>query len=155
MNIKNKPNKKLFGNDYVEQDYIFTWKDGKLFRPDHVTKGFQKVLKKSGFSHMRFHDLRHNCASIFHSKGYSLKNTEHSCRLQAMSLPLQLKYCPTTLQRSYQPYDTTQFLPTRYSISYGRQPYHTWSGRVNDVIFKKITYKLFFISLLRLKLVIF
>lgn len=61
------------GNEYVESDYIFTWKDGKLFRPDYVTKGFQKVLKKSGFSHMRFHDLRHSCASILHNKGYSLK----------------------------------------------------------------------------------
>ena len=40
---------------------------------DYVTKGFQKVLKKSGFSHMRFHDLRHSCASIIHDKGYSLK----------------------------------------------------------------------------------
>ena len=62
-----------FGNDYIESDYIFTWKDGKLFRPDYVTKGFQKVLKKSVFSHMRFYDLRHNCASILHDKGYSLK----------------------------------------------------------------------------------
>lgn len=73
LKIKQEENKKLFGNDYIESDYIFTWKDGKLFRPDYVTKGFQKVLKKSVFSHMRFYDLRHNCASILHDKGYSLK----------------------------------------------------------------------------------
>lgn len=80
LKIKQEENKKLFGNDYIESDYIFTWKDGKLFRPDYVTKGFQKVLKKSGFSHMRFHDLRHSCASILHDKGYSLKKIQEWLR---------------------------------------------------------------------------
>ena len=73
LKAKQEENKKLFGSEYMKSDYIFVWQDGKLFRPDYVTKGFQKVLKKSGFAHMRFHDLRHSCASILHDKGLELK----------------------------------------------------------------------------------
>lgn len=73
-------NQKLFGNDYLQSEYVFVWQDGRLFRPDYVTKGFQKVLKKSGFEHMRFHDLRHSCASILHDKGWSLKQIQEWLR---------------------------------------------------------------------------
>ena len=64
----------------MKSDYIFVWQDGRLFRPDYVTKSFQKVLKKSGFAHMRFHDLRHSCASILHDKGWSLKKIQEWLR---------------------------------------------------------------------------
>ena len=80
LKAKQEENKKLFGNEYIKSDYVFTWQNGKLFRPDYVTKGFQKVLKKSGFVHMRFHDLRHSCASILHDKGYSLKQIQEWLR---------------------------------------------------------------------------
>lgn len=73
-------NKKIFRNEYIKSDYVFVWQDGKPFRPDYVTRGFQKVLKKSGFEHMRFHDLRHSCASILHDKGYSLKQIQEWLR---------------------------------------------------------------------------
>jgi integrase len=58
IDLKNKQNenKKLFGNEYNESDYIFTWADGRLFRPDFLTKGFKKVLEKNNFPMMRFHD---------------------------------------------------------------------------------------------------
>lgn len=80
LKAKQEENKKLFGGEYVKSDYVFTWQDGKPFRPDYVTKGFQKVLKKSGFAHMRFHDLRHSCASILHDKGWSLKKIQEWLR---------------------------------------------------------------------------
>ena len=47
-----------------------------MFRPDCVTKGFQKILKKSGFSHIRFHDLRHSCARALYDKGWGLKDIQ-------------------------------------------------------------------------------
>jgi len=74
IDLKNKQNenKKLFGNEYNESDYIFTWADGRLFRPDFLTKGFKKVLEKNNFPIMRFHDLRHSCATMLHDKGWEL-----------------------------------------------------------------------------------
>ena len=65
--------KKLFNKLYYNSNYIFTWSDGRPFRPNYDTRGFQRVLKRNGFPKMRFHDLRHSRASTLHDKGYSLK----------------------------------------------------------------------------------
>ncbi len=34
------------------------------------------MLKKYGFRHIRFHDLRHLCASVLLSMGFSLKDIQ-------------------------------------------------------------------------------
>ncbi len=65
--------KKLFGNCYVESDYIFKWQDGSLIRPDVLTRSFQRVLKNHGLQHMRFHDLRHSTASMLFDLGWDIK----------------------------------------------------------------------------------
>lgn len=79
INLKNKQNenKKLFGKEYKESDYVFTWADGRLFRPDFLTKGFKKILKKNNFAMMRFHDLRHLCASMLREKKWDISDVQH------------------------------------------------------------------------------
>ncbi len=57
--------------------YIFTWTDGRLFRPDYVTRGFQRILKSHGLPKMRFHDLRHSTASILFDMGWSLEDVKN------------------------------------------------------------------------------
>lgn len=71
-----KMNRKLFGKEFQNTDYVFTWPDGRPYRPDYITKEFQKVLSKNNFPHMRFHDLRHSCASILYDKGWELKDIQ-------------------------------------------------------------------------------
>ena len=71
-----KMNRKLFGKEFLNSDYVFTWPDGRPYRPDYITKEFQKVLSKNNFPHMRFHDLRHSCASILYDKGWDLKDIQ-------------------------------------------------------------------------------
>lgn len=56
--------------------YVFVWPDGRPIAPDYVTRTFGKLLKKYGFPYIRFHDLRHSCASILLSKGMSLKDVQ-------------------------------------------------------------------------------
>ena len=58
-------------------DYIFTWPDGRLYRPDDVTRGFQRALLAHGLARMRFHDLRHATASILFDRGWSLADVQH------------------------------------------------------------------------------
>jgi integrase len=68
---------RLFGDCYENKDgYVFVWEDGKLFRPDSVTRGFQRVLKNKGLPHMRFHDLRHSTASILYDIGWDVKRIQ-------------------------------------------------------------------------------
>ncbi len=71
-----KNNKKIFGKEYQNTDYIFVWPDGRPYRPDYITREFQKVLAKNNFPKMRFHDLRHSCASILYDKGWDLKDIQ-------------------------------------------------------------------------------
>ena len=57
-------------------NYIFTWKDGRPYQPNYVTKEFQKVLARNNFPKIRFHDLRHSCASILYDKNWQLKDIQ-------------------------------------------------------------------------------
>jgi len=63
----------IFGRAYQKSDYIFVWPDGRRLSPDYLTQGFQHILRKNNFPHMRFHDLRHSAAS---NKGWGLKEIQ-------------------------------------------------------------------------------
>ena len=45
---------------------------GMLLKPNFITRHLQLVLKKHGLKHIRFHDLRHSCASLLLANGVSL-----------------------------------------------------------------------------------
>lgn len=68
-------NKLICGNTYHKEfeDYICVDFKGKLFRPEYITNHFQIILKNNGLRHIRFHDLRHSCASLLLSKGVPMK----------------------------------------------------------------------------------
>lgn len=69
-------NRRLFGQEYHPSDYVFTWPDGRLISPDHVTRKFAQLLKKHGLPHIRFHELRHSCASLLINEGFTLKDIQ-------------------------------------------------------------------------------
>lgn len=68
-------NKLICGNTYHKEfeDYICVDFKGKLFRPEYITDHFQIILKNNGLRHIRFHDLRHSCASLLLFKGVPMK----------------------------------------------------------------------------------
>lgn len=69
-------NSNLFGKSYNKNDYVFKWADGSPMSPDFVSKHFRKVLIKNGLPLIRFHELRHSCASLLLNNGMSLKDTQ-------------------------------------------------------------------------------
>ena len=66
----------IAGVPYFESDYVFTWEDGRPYRPDYIYKRFQKDLQKYGLKKMRFHDLRHSTASILFDRGWDIKDVQ-------------------------------------------------------------------------------
>ncbi len=78
LQIKSKENenRRLFGKEYTENDYIFKWDDGKQYKPDYVSHKFSKLLEQNDLPHIRFHDLRHSCASLLIAKGFTLKDIQ-------------------------------------------------------------------------------
>ena len=63
--------RKGYCTDYEE--YICTDALGKLYRPDYVSEHFALLLKKNGLRHIRFHELRHSCASLLLAKKVPMK----------------------------------------------------------------------------------
>ena len=45
-------------------------------RPNYLTEYFPKYIAKHGMPKMRFHDLRHACASLLLSNGISMKQIQ-------------------------------------------------------------------------------
>ncbi|PKM73097.1 MAG: site-specific integrase [Firmicutes bacterium HGW-Firmicutes-16] len=71
-----RANRKLFGREYAVNDYILKWDDGRPFAPDYVTHRFSELLEKNGLPHIRFHELRHSCASFLINMGFTLKDVQ-------------------------------------------------------------------------------
>ena len=74
LNLKEeeKLNRAFYGNSYVENDYIFKHEDGNPYRPDCITRSFQRVLARNGLKKMRFHDIRHTTASVLFDKRWDI-----------------------------------------------------------------------------------
>ncbi len=70
--------RELCGDCYFEGDseYIFVDKMGHLFRPDYVSDHFQVILRQNHLRKIRFHDLRHSCATLLVRHGASMKQVQ-------------------------------------------------------------------------------
>lgn len=71
-------NKKSYGLSYCQifDDYVFVNDCGYLMLPDYVSHTFHKILKKNNLKHIRFHDLRHSCASLLAAANIPMKNIQ-------------------------------------------------------------------------------
>ena len=71
-------NRKLCGNCYNHRygRYLFVDEMGNLIQPDRVSDGFARLLKAHGLRHIRFHDLRHSCASLLLKQGVPMKQIQ-------------------------------------------------------------------------------
>ena len=69
-------NKKFYGADYIENDYVFKWENGEPYNPSYITRKFSQLLEENDMPHIRFHDLRHSCASYLVSSGFQLKDIQ-------------------------------------------------------------------------------
>lgn len=78
MRDRQKDYKLLFGNEYQDSDYIFTWQNGQPFSPDYVTKAFKKIVERNEHlsSELAFHDLRKSCVAMMVEEGYSVKEIQ-------------------------------------------------------------------------------
>lgn len=75
---KQEKNKELCLDNYNQEylEYICVDNCGNLIRPDYVTETFLKLLKKKKLKIIRFHDLRHTCASILLKNGANMKEIQ-------------------------------------------------------------------------------
>ncbi len=59
------------GEHWTDTGLVFTTGLGTPLDTGTVIRGFQRLLRRAGLPHVRFHDLRHTCASLLLSQGTS------------------------------------------------------------------------------------
>ena len=71
-------NRRLCGNCYNREydGYICVNEIGDLIKPEYVSSTFAAFLEENGMRRIRFHDLRHSCASLMLSSGVSMKQIQ-------------------------------------------------------------------------------
>lgn len=76
MKVRQECCRKLCGNCYTESEYIFVNDMGEPYQPNYVTQHFKLVLRKNHLRSIRFHDLRHTCASLLLKNGVPMKDIQ-------------------------------------------------------------------------------
>ena len=71
-------NKQVCGNcyNYEYDGFVFVDELGERMRANYLTSAFPKFLEDHGLRRMRFHDLRHSCASLLLANGVHLKHIQ-------------------------------------------------------------------------------
>lgn len=71
-------NKAICGDCYNYQydGYVFVDEMGNRMKPNYLTTEFPDFCEKHGLRRMRFHDLRHSCASLLLANGVPLKQIQ-------------------------------------------------------------------------------
>jgi integrase len=78
LNVKEqqKSDALLYGNSYIQSDFVCRWKDGQPIKPNYISQNFKKFLVKNDIKPVRFHDLRHSAATSLLGKKYSLYDVQ-------------------------------------------------------------------------------
>ena len=78
LKAEQSANQKVCGNCYCQDylEYIYVDAMGHLIKPNFITQHFEILLKKNNLKKIRFHDLRHSCASLLYANGVALKDIQ-------------------------------------------------------------------------------
>lgn len=70
--------RKLCGRSYCKEylDYIFVNEIGERWKPRYLSDGFKRILEQNGLRRIRFHDLRHTCASLLLANNVPMKKIQ-------------------------------------------------------------------------------
>ncbi len=70
--------RKLCGRSYCKEylDYIFVNEMGERLKPSYLSDGFKRILEQNDLRRIRFHDLRHTCASLLLANNVPMKKIQ-------------------------------------------------------------------------------
>ena len=78
IHAEQESNRRLCGKSYNKKEgvYIYTDALGNRVKPDYLSSAFPKFMENNGFKRIRYHDLRHSCASLLLANGVPLKQIQ-------------------------------------------------------------------------------
>lgn len=78
MKRAQEANRALCGKSYNKEylEYVYVDQLGNLIKPGYLSDRFPKFLENNGLRRIRFHDLRHSCATLLYANGVALKDIQ-------------------------------------------------------------------------------
>jgi len=76
----------LAGTDWKDEGFVFSTSVGTPMDGSNVTRIFQRLLKDAGLPPHRFHDLRHDCATLLLAQGVPMRVVMETLGHSQMSL---------------------------------------------------------------------
>lgn len=78
MKRAQEANRALCGRSYNKEylEYVYVDQLGNLMKPGYLSDRFPKFLENNGLRRIRFHDLRHSCATLLYANGVALKDIQ-------------------------------------------------------------------------------
>ncbi|MBA2472744.1 MAG: site-specific integrase [Pseudonocardiales bacterium] len=61
------------GDLWTDSDLVFTTRKGTPTEPRNINRTFDALVKRAGGQRIRFHDLRHSCATLLFAQGVDLQ----------------------------------------------------------------------------------
>ncbi|MGH3868691.1 MAG: tyrosine-type recombinase/integrase [Pseudonocardiaceae bacterium] len=61
------------GNRWTDSGLVFTTRKGTPIEPRNINRTFDVLVARAGVTRIRFHDLRHSCATLLFAQGVELQ----------------------------------------------------------------------------------
>ena len=79
IKVAQEKDKEFFGLDYCfdDEEYICRETNGRLMKPNTITRNFARIIEKNKhLKKIRFHDLRHSCATLLRREGVEMADIQ-------------------------------------------------------------------------------
>lgn len=86
----NEKNKSMLLHEYDDQGLIVCQADGKCIQPVLFSKNFSRLIARNKLKKIRFHDLRHSCASLMLKSGVAMKTASQILGHSSISITADL-----------------------------------------------------------------
>ena len=87
---RNEENKAMLEGEYEDNRLLVCSNDGKPIRPIYFTKNFARFIERNNLRRIRFHDLRHSCASLMLKSGIAMKTASQILGHSAIGITADL-----------------------------------------------------------------
>ncbi|WP_319461659.1 site-specific integrase [Micromonospora sp. RTP1Z1] len=68
--------RKIVGKDWKDSGLVFTTGIGTPIEPCNLNRHFGRLLDRAGLRRIRFHDLRHSCATLLYEQGVPIEKIQ-------------------------------------------------------------------------------